>query len=59
MDGITASVIPHNNLLFKPHELITERKFPHVNPLPHMPIMGSSNSAANKDMPKYGQIAYG
>ena len=52
MDGITASVIPHNNLLFKPHELITERKFPHVNPLPHMPIMGSSNSAANKDMPK-------
>ena len=21
-----------------------------VNPLPHMPILGSSNSAANKDM---------
>ena len=22
----------------------------HINPLPHMPILGSSNSAANKDM---------
>ena len=22
----------------------------HLNPLPHMPISGSSNSAANKDM---------
>ena len=21
-----------------------------INPLPHMPILGSSNSAANKDM---------
>ena len=24
----------------------------HINPLPHMPIFGSSNSAANKDMSK-------
>ena len=28
-----------------------------VNPLPHMPILGFSNSAANKDMmSKYGQM---
>ena len=27
-----------------------------INPLPHMPILGSSNSVENKDMMSNGQI---
>ena len=30
--------------------LLTHYYFHSFNPLPHMPIFGSSNSAANKDM---------
>ena len=35
------------DMSFMKHKTIS---VPHINPLPHVPILGSSNTAANKDM---------